>query len=47
MTNGILWSAKLANPLGGVPCVLDDAAIARHLTQRLNGGKLFNRGAPR
>jgi hypothetical protein len=43
MTNGVLWSAALAIPPGGAPCVLDDAAIDRHLTRRSDNGLLLDR----
>jgi hypothetical protein len=43
MANGILWSAGLALPNGGAPCVLDDAAIDRLVTPRVDGKRLFKR----
>jgi hypothetical protein len=43
VTNGVLWSAGLTLPAGGAPCVLDDAAIDRLVTPRVDGKRLFNR----
>jgi Trehalose utilisation len=43
VTNGVLWSAGLTLPTGGAPCALDDAAIDRLVTPRVDGKRLFNR----
>lgn len=43
VTNGVLWSAGLTLPVGGAPCALDDAAIDRLVTPRVDRKRLFNR----
>jgi hypothetical protein len=43
VTNGVLWSADVAIPPGGAPCVMDDAAIDLHLTRRGDFGRLLYR----